>query len=81
MVLQVITLVDDASLLVVVIAVVRGTVDHVGDSERRELFSVPSNEIACQEEEPVDDFGAESLVNFVFVLLARRASIVKVFIA
>lgn len=77
---QMIALVDNSFVLVVVVAVVGCTVDHVGNAVRRKLICIPGHEVSTKEEEPIDDLRAETLVNLVFVFFARSASVVKILI-
>ena len=79
-VLQVVALVDHALVLVVVFAIVCGAVNHVRNADILEDFRVFGDEIAAKVQEVVNYFRADSLVKLIFVLLARSAPIVKIFV-
>ena len=80
MISQVIGLVHDALVLVIILTVVSSAVDHMRDAEVLKDFSVFSDQVTSKVEVVIDDLGADSLVELIFVLFARRATVVEVFI-
>lgn len=80
MILQVVTLVDDALILMIVVTVVCRAVDHVRDANVFEYFRVLGDQIAAQIQEVIYDLRAHAFVELVLVLLPRRAPEVEVFI-
>ena len=76
-----IALVHHAFVLMIVFTVVGGTIYHMSDSNSLEHFGVSGNQITTQVQEVVNNLGADALIELIFILFARSAPIVKIFIA
>jgi len=79
-ILQVIAPVNHAFILVIVVTIISCAVDNMCYPIVFKSFGIFGYEISAQVQEAVNNFRADTLVKLVFILFARGASIVKVFI-
>lgn len=80
-ILQVVALVHHTFVLVIVFTVVGRAINHVRNPNILEHFGIFGNQIAAQVQEVVNDLGTDALIELIFILFARSAPIVKIFIA
>ena len=81
MILQMVALINNASVFVIVTAEVGSGVDDVSEAMVFENLGISSHKIATQVHEVIYYCRADMLVVLVFIFLARRATVSKVLIA